>query len=63
MIKHIKMKRLALSTQTVRALDAAQLAIANGGAIGSFVYCSSGCGSGVPGCSDKCTSNYHLTCR
>ena len=60
MIKNTKsMKRLSLSTQTVRALDAGQLAQANGGLI---IWGSSACGSGVSGCSAKCNSEAHLSC-
>ena len=56
-------RKLSLDPHTLRNLSADQLGRVEGGAIGSFVYCSSACGSGVPGCSAKCASEAHLTCR
>lgn len=52
-------KSLSLRTETVRSLDGNDLAKAGGGLI---IWGSSGCGSGVSGCSAKCNSEAHLSC-
>lgn len=57
-------KKLSLDAQTVRALSGSQLADVGGGIYGapSWWNCSSGCGSGVAGCSIYCNSQANLTC-